>query len=351
MASLSLPTILALFLSIAVPCLSFEYGKVHHGDGTYYGSTEGGHCSIRQPRPNMYSGLQPVALNSAQYGDSLPCGACIEYQGSGRGSGANPIKGKRIGYVMDECPSCAPGDIDLSMSGDGRWDVSWKFVACPGSSFPVSFLLEGSNDFYKKVQPRGTRGPVRSMSINGIQGRRTVDNFFVFDSGFPASAEAVLSTMLGDTVKVAIPYWVSDGVVVGSGGRRSSRRGPPKKPSPPKKKPSSPKRTPKKPRRRPSRGRCVPRWRTCSGRRNKFRTSKCCGGWRCSWSKRKRGHGGKRCLPPKKRKRRRGGKGKCVPNWKPCTGRNNVWGTSNCCGRYKCRVPAESSFVGKRCEP
>lgn len=311
---------------------------MYHGDGTYYGTTEGGHCSIRQPHPNVLSGLQPVALNSAQYSDSLPCGACIEYSGTGRGAGANPIVGKRMGYIMDECPSCQNGDIDLSMSGDGRWDVSWRFVPCPGSSFPMSFLFEGSNDFYKKVQPRGSRSPVTSMSINGILGSRTKDNFYEFHGHFPASGKVVMSTVLGETIHSTIPYFVSDGVVLGIDGGRSSPRVPANNPSPQR----------SGPRRPPSRGRCVPRWRTCSGRRNKFGTSNCCGGWRCGWPRRRSRYPGKKCLPPWRRSR---GSGKCVPNWKPCTGRNNVWGTSNCCGNYKCRVPAERTFVGKRCEP
>ena len=34
-----------------------------------------------------------VALNSAQYGDSEMCGACIEGEGSGNGSGSDPITG------------------------------------------------------------------------------------------------------------------------------------------------------------------------------------------------------------------------------------------------------------------
>ena len=34
-----------------------------------------------------------VALNSAQYGDSEMCGACIEGEGSGNGSGSDPISG------------------------------------------------------------------------------------------------------------------------------------------------------------------------------------------------------------------------------------------------------------------
>lgn len=363
MTSFSLLIALPFFVLFATLSLSMEYGRSFEGDGTYYGETEGGHCSLRLPRPNMYSQWQPVALNSAQYGDSLPCGACIEYSGSGKGSGANPIVGTKIGYIMDECPSCAPGDIDLSKSGDGRWHVSWKFIPCPGSG-SVDFLLEGSNDFYKKVQPRGTKSPVTGMTINGVSGTRTIDNFFEFHAQFPGSGTAVMKTVLGETVTVNIPYWVSDGVIVGGGtsssggrsaGRSKSSGGGKGKGRGGRSKPRAPKRKPKPAPPRRGGKRCVPRWRACGGRkaRRKFRTTKCCGRWRCGWPRTKRGgYRGKRCLPPKKKRRSRKGRGgKCVPQWKPCTGPNNVWGTSRCCGKNRCVVAGERTFLGKRCEP
>ncbi|PXF45115.1 Expansin-YoaJ [Gracilariopsis chorda] len=43
---------------------------------------------------------------------------------------------------------------------------------------------------------------------------------------------------------------------------------------------------------------------------------------------------------------------KCVPDWKPCTGPKNWWGTSNCCsGNYRCVKAGQANFVGRRCEP
>ncbi|CAN0291182.1 unnamed protein product [Ascophyllum nodosum] len=58
---------------------SYPYdGSTFSGDGTYYGTTSNGNCAIRSPIPSMYDDMIPVALNSAQYGDSEMCGACIE---------------------------------------------------------------------------------------------------------------------------------------------------------------------------------------------------------------------------------------------------------------------------------
>ena len=49
------------------------------------------------------------------------------------------------------CPECAFGDLDFALSGDGRWDITWRFVPCEDSS-DQTFLFEGSNEFYWKVR-------------------------------------------------------------------------------------------------------------------------------------------------------------------------------------------------------
>lgn len=63
------------------------------------------------------------------------------------------------------------------MSGDGRWDVEWKFVECPGED--LSFVSPSASAWYMKVQPRGTKTPVKTMKIAGKTAARTDDNHFV----------------------------------------------------------------------------------------------------------------------------------------------------------------------------
>lgn len=78
---------------------------------------------------------------------------------------------------LPRCPECKEGDLDFSMSGDGRWDVEWKFVECPGED--LSFVSPSANPWYMKVQPRGTKTPVESVTIDGQTAKRTQDNHFV----------------------------------------------------------------------------------------------------------------------------------------------------------------------------
>ncbi|CAM9700723.1 unnamed protein product [Ascophyllum nodosum] len=176
-------------------------GTTFSGDGTYYGETSDGNCAIRSPIPRMYGGMIPVALNAAQYGGSELCGACIEGEGSGNGAGSDPITGPFKAYVMDKCPECATGDLDFSKSGDGRWDISWKFVECPGSSEP-SFIFEGSHEYYWKIQPRGTKTPVVELTVDGAAGSKTDDNFFeVPGAPYPlhGAQRVKTTTMMGKT--------------------------------------------------------------------------------------------------------------------------------------------------------
>lgn len=192
---------------------SHSYGPTFKGEGTYYGFTTGGNCAIRPPVPNMYSGMVPVAINDAQYSGSLACGACLEVEGSGRGLGATPIRGKFKAFVMDRCPECKFGDLDLSVSGDGRWDIKWKFVKCPGE--PVSLLYEGSNPYYWKLQPRGSKTPVRKVWVGGIQGVRSQDNFFIFRNGAPIGTPTTLTTVdiFGQTTSTVLRTFKPDGVM------------------------------------------------------------------------------------------------------------------------------------------
>lgn len=189
------------------------YGPIFKGDGTYYGFTTDGNCAIRPPVPNMYSGMVPVAINNAQYAGSLACGACLEVEGTGRGLGANPIRGKFKAFVMDRCPECKFGDLDLSASGDGRWEIKWRFVKCPGEA--VSLLFEGSNAYYWKLQPRGSKTPIKKAWLNGMQGSRSQDNFFVFRSGSGIRTPAILRTqdIFGEEISNTLREFKSDGIV------------------------------------------------------------------------------------------------------------------------------------------
>ncbi|CAM9702843.1 unnamed protein product [Pylaiella littoralis] len=208
-AAIACPSLLLPRHAVAdsiVPTIPAPYNERFSGDATYYGEIPNGegNCAIRSPLPEMYDGMIPVALNDDQYGDSSMCGACIEGEGSGEGAGADPVEGPFKAYVTDRCPECVPGDLDFSVSGDGRWDITWRFVPCEASS-DQTFLFEGSNDFYWKIQPRGGRSPVERLWVNGVEASRSQDNFFILEGGpFEGEQEVLTKTFLNKRRKQSV---------------------------------------------------------------------------------------------------------------------------------------------------
>ncbi|PVD19298.1 hypothetical protein C0Q70_19785 [Pomacea canaliculata] len=187
------------------------YKSTFKGDGTYYGSSGGGGtCSYGVQNPPAASGTKyPVALNSPQFMNSVMCGSCWRVTGAGTGSGHSPITGTFTVFVDNLCPECHAGDLDLGVSGDGRWDITIQAVQCPVGSGNVQFKFQGSNPYYVKLQVRNARLPVHVMEIE--QGgsfhamTHTGDGFFLYNGGpisgaFRVRLTAVNGAQITDTI-------------------------------------------------------------------------------------------------------------------------------------------------------
>ncbi|KAL4225934.1 hypothetical protein ACF0H5_013922 [Mactra antiquata] len=160
-------------MSIFVPVLAIHdkevlnlYKNIYRGDGTYYWESEGGTCSLNVPSlPSVARHVDKlVALNAPQIYGSSACGICLMVNGSGNGLGLDPIQGSFIAYVKDKCPECHSGDVDFAETGDGRWDITIQAVQCPVTG-PIEYTLEGSNDYYIKLQVRNDRMPTTTLKM------------------------------------------------------------------------------------------------------------------------------------------------------------------------------------------
>jgi len=187
------------------------------GEGTYYGSSSSGSCTLDQNLPpvaltsEIYS---TVAMNNPQYYSSLSCGMCIQMTGEGVGSGNDPIDGTFIVFVTDLCPECSSGDLDVARSGDGRWDIEWVAVNCPGSYGNIQYMGQGSNNFFLKIQVRNHRVPVSQLYLLNADGKSritmdiTSDNFYVYQSSsslsgdFTVEVESVDGQLLTDVINI-----------------------------------------------------------------------------------------------------------------------------------------------------
>lgn len=160
-----------------VPGLPFDPFARSSGDATTYAYTSGGACT-RDPIP---AGTLVGAINAPQYYGSIMCGAYLSVTGP---SGTAQV------LIVDLCPSCPAGDLDLdtpafqAVTGatDGRYPITWRLVSPPLSG-PIGYRFQGSNPYYIKVQVINHRNPVYSVDLDTGAGgfvplSRTADGFF-----------------------------------------------------------------------------------------------------------------------------------------------------------------------------
>ncbi len=157
--------------------------KSMHGEGTYYAATGSGNCGF-DPSPND---LLVGAMNQTDYATSAVCGACAEVTG--------PMGTARV-RIVDRCPECKPGDIDLSPEAfellaplkDGRVPIDWHYAPCDVSGGIVFHFKDGSNPWWVAVQVRNHRLPIAKLEARGSNGQyqalsRAEYNYFIADGG------------------------------------------------------------------------------------------------------------------------------------------------------------------------
>lgn len=166
----------------SLPCS--EDSVIHSGEGTYYTFASGAGACMFDSTPN-----DPMvgALNIIDYGSSDYCGSCVSITGP---------KGEITVRIVDMCPECLQGDVDLSPLAfsliaeipQGRVPIRWKVVSCPVTG-PIRYhFKEGSNQWWTAVQIRNHRYPIKSVEYLTPPGtyqniNRTNYNYFVETSG------------------------------------------------------------------------------------------------------------------------------------------------------------------------
>jgi expansin (peptidoglycan-binding protein) len=161
-----LPMVMSPAESTLVPGLPFDPTKTQNGEGTFYDFADGGgNCSFT-PTP---SDLMVGAMNNADYTNAWLCGAYVEITGP---------KGVVTVRIVDRCPECKPGDIDLSPQAfariadlpQGRVPISWHLVSPPLNSPIVYQFKEGSNEWWTAVQIRNHRNPIWRVEFRAEDG-------------------------------------------------------------------------------------------------------------------------------------------------------------------------------------
>ncbi len=183
------------------------------GDGTYYNADGSGNCSF-DASPND---LMVAAMNDPDYAGSALCGACATVTGP---------KGQVTVRIVDRCPECKHGDLDLSpqafgkiadMSA-GRVSISWQLVACDVTG-PIQYKFkEGSNQWWSAVQIRNHRYAIDKLEFKDDSGKyvsvaRESYNYFVQSSGMgPGPYTFRVTDVFGHTLEDTGIAFVEGGV-------------------------------------------------------------------------------------------------------------------------------------------
>jgi expansin len=162
------------------PCADAEE---HQGEATYYDFADGsGNCSFPATPDDLLVG----AMNASDDAGSAVCGSCVRIDGP---EGSVDVR------IVDQCPECALGDIDLSPEAfeqiapisAGRVEIRWEPIACPVTGPIVYHFKDGSNPWWTAVQIRNHRHAIATLEVR--EGEHWVDvprldyNFFVKDTG------------------------------------------------------------------------------------------------------------------------------------------------------------------------
>jgi expansin (peptidoglycan-binding protein) len=173
------------------------------GEATYYDADGTGNCSFEADPGRMVA-----AMNGVDYAGAGWCGACVVVSGP---------RGDVTVRIVDQCPGCAEGDLDLSREAfakiadpvAGRVAITWRPTACNVSG-PIAYhFKDGSNPFWTGIQIRNHRYAIASLEYRDASGayvpiRRASYNYFVDAEGLgPGPYTLRVSDTRGNAVEDA----------------------------------------------------------------------------------------------------------------------------------------------------
>ncbi len=154
-----------------------ESGKI-----TYYDATGGGACSFDATPDD----LDVAAMDAPEFNDAAVCGECVAITGP---------KGDLTVRVVDLCPECEKGHLDLSEEAFAKLadvslgivPVTWKVVECDVTGNLKYDYKDGVSQYWFALQVTNSRLPIKSLElkVNGafVNVGRESYNYFVDGSG------------------------------------------------------------------------------------------------------------------------------------------------------------------------
>jgi expansin len=154
------------------------------GIATHYVLTGLPNCSYPSPPANNFF----VALSPSEYDSAAACGGYLTVTGP---------DGSVTAQVIDQCPECATGHIDLSEPAfaklaplsAGLINVHYQHLADPTLPGPVTMEVKsGSSQYWLALLPGNTGNPLASVQVETASGgwislARANYNYWIAQSG------------------------------------------------------------------------------------------------------------------------------------------------------------------------
>ena len=190
--------------------------SLKNGVATYYDADGSGNCSF-----DKSSDLDVVAMNTPEYGASAACGGCINVRG--------PLGDVTV-RVVDRCPECPTGHLDLSKEAfakiaemkQGKVAITYQNVACNVSGNLAYHFKDGSSKYWVAIQVRNHPVPIAKLEYKKgssfVAMKRESYNYFVEPAGVGDISSLVVRVTGadGNTVEDTLPGTIeSDKLVQG----------------------------------------------------------------------------------------------------------------------------------------
>jgi expansin len=195
-------------------------GAQTSGEATHYELASGGMGNCSYPAPP--AGQLYVALPPSEYGSSAACGSYLQVSGP---DGSVTVE------VIDQCPECQAGHIDLSEQAfakiaplsAGLVPVTYRTLADPPLPAPLSMLVKtGSSAYWLALLPINNGNPLATVAVSQGSGgwqelSRTTYGYWLASSGAgPGPFSVRLTDSLGHQAMVH-GITISPGVVQPTG--------------------------------------------------------------------------------------------------------------------------------------
>ena len=195
-------------------------GAQTSGEATHYELAAGGMGNCSYPSPP--AGQLYVALSPSEYGGSAACGSYLQVSGP---DGSVTVE------VVDQCPECQAGHIDLSEQAfakiaplsAGLVPVTYHTIVNPPLPAPLSMLVKtGSSAYWLALLPINNGNPLATVAVSQGSGgwqelSRTTYGYWLASSGAgPGPFSVRLTDSLGHQATVR-GITISPGVIQPTG--------------------------------------------------------------------------------------------------------------------------------------